>query len=142
MPKPGPSPSCSPTTLRTVLQSVSLRSVFSLNLDERLDRFRLIEAARSAADSEADPELFSELMARRTETVLALVTKPSPSLDQFEEKAALIGPEVTFPGLPKAEFLLLTLACWAPIVADGRSIGAMVEAQLGHRADPADTTTH
>jgi hypothetical protein len=119
-------PSPKAATLRAVLDTISLRSVFGLDLQGRLDRMRLIEAARDHLGPEADPALVRELLARRTETILALATFPSTDMDAFAAKAEVIGPEVIFPDVPQEEFLLLSLATWGALLSDAKDVGAVV----------------
>jgi hypothetical protein len=126
MTNPQTSPSPQPATLRAVLDAISLRSVFGLDRLDRLDRMRLIEATREHLCPETDPELARELLARRTETLLALVTCPSESADAYAERAEIIGCEITFPGVPRAEYILLSVATWAALISDGRDVGVIV----------------
>ena len=123
-----------PSPLQSVLDAISLRSVFGLTLEERMDRLRLIEAARAQAGPETDPLLSRELDARRTETILALVTHPSPDIDAFVAKSAVIGSEITFPGAPEGEYVLLSVAAWSALITDGKDAGAV----LAMVSDPTD----
>ncbi len=126
-----------PSPLQSVLDAISLRSVFGLTLEERMDRLRLIEAARAQTGPEADPLLSQELLARRTETILALVTHPSPNIDAFVAKSDLIGSEITFPGTPQGEYVLLSVAVWSALITDGKDVGAVL-AMVSGPTDTAD----
>lgn len=115
------------TPLRTVLDAVGARSAFGLNSSEQYDRFRLIEAARKAQTSKAEAELYNELIARKTETILAIVTRPSPDFASFEAKIKILGLGITFPETSESQFTLLSAACSAALMIDGNSVGALID---------------
>ena len=118
-------PPSQPTALRTVLDTVGTRSAFGLNSSDRYDRFRLIEAARKVQMNKDETELYNELIARRTETILAIVTLPSPDFASFEAKMKILGLSINFPETSESQFTLLSAACSAALIMDGNSVGAL-----------------
>ena len=122
------------------MDAISLRSVFGFDLSGRIDRLQLIETAREHIGPDTDPALIRELLARRTETILALATFPSKDMDSFGNKAEAIGPEVTFPDISKAEYILLSLATWSALIADARDVGAVVSVASSTPGSPAPAT--
>jgi hypothetical protein len=120
-------PTKQPSPIRSVLDAISLRSVFSLDLAARMDRMRLIEAVRAGIDPETDPALIRDLLARRTETILALATHPSTDIDVYTAKAEVLGKELIFPEVSRGEYLLLSIAAWSALIMDGKDVGAVVQ---------------
>lgn len=135
-------PTSQPTPLRTVLDAVGTRSAFGLNSSEQYDRFRLIEAVRKAQTSKAETELYNELIARRTETILAIVTLPSPDFASFEAKIKILGLGITFPETSESQFTLLSAACSAALMIDGNSVGALIDIRRSPPGNPSPPSKH
>lgn len=71
------------TTLRAVLDAVSLRLAFALPLINRIDRYQLIEATRLSPRKDADLTLMRALIGRQIEARLALAIHASCDIADF-----------------------------------------------------------
>jgi hypothetical protein len=116
------------TTLQAVLDTLSVRSAFALPLNDRIDRYHLIEATRAALPDNADAKLVNELLGRQTETLLSLANYATRNPQEFERKATAIGQNFDFndDGKLTDRHLLLMMILTA-LTVDARRHGIEVQ---------------
>lgn len=116
------------TTLQTVLDALSVRSAFALPLNDRIDRYHLIEATRAALPDNANAKLVNELLGRQMETLLSLANYATRNPQEFKRKATAIGQNFDFndDGKLTDRHLLLMMVLTA-LTVDARRHGIEVE---------------
>ena len=116
------------TTLQAVLDTLSVRSAFALPLNDRIDRYHLIEATRAALPNNADAKLVNELLGRQTETLLSLACYATSGPREFERKATAIGQNFNFePNGKITDQTLLIVMIITALSADARQYGIEVQ---------------
>lgn len=123
------------TTLKAVLDAVSLRSAFALSLVDRIDRYRLIEATRLSLNTDADPTLVRELLGRRTEALLALAIYASRNVAEFLGKTQTLGRQFALPDAPAIEREILIAVTWTALICDGRALGLDVRIEPSSKSE-------